>query len=117
MKDIVTPKDVLNRHLDFSRSLSEQDFLKCYREDSFVIMSSGVRRGLKEIRACYHQLNHELLNARYIYKVVVVERDVGFLEWSADSDTHTVTDGVDSYVIRDGYIQAQTITLVPKKKV
>ena len=115
---IATAQEVLNKHLEFSRSNSEEDFLQCYREDSFLIMSGGVRRGLKEIRACYHQLNQELRNARYTYKVVIIEQDVGLLEWSADSDTHTVTDGVDSYVIQNGYIRAQTIhyTLTPRNK-
>lgn len=116
MKDTATPQEVLNRHLQLARSRSEHDFLECYREDSFVVMRSGVRRGIEGIRECYHQLNQELPNARYTYKAIVVEQDVGFLEWSADSDTHTVSDGADSYVIRDGYIRAQTIhyTLLPK---
>ncbi len=118
MKDTATPQEVLNRHLELSRSRSEQDFLECYREDSFLIMRSGVRRGIEGIRACYRQLNQELPNACYSYDLIIVEQDVAFLEWSADSDTHTVIDGIDSYVIRDGYIRAQTIhyTLVPKNK-
>jgi len=116
MKNSATPQEVFHRHLELSRSHSEQDFLECYREDSFLIMPDGVRRGLDGIRACYRRLNQELPNARYIYKVVIAEQDVGFVEWSADSDTHVVTDGVDSYVIRDGYIRAQTIhyTLRPR---
>lgn len=116
MKDNATPQEVLNRHLDLSRSQSEQDFLECYREDSFLVMRSGVRRGIEGIRACYRQLNQELPNARYTYKAVIIEQEVGFLEWSADSETHIVSDGADSYVIRDGYIRAQTIhyTLLPK---
>jgi hypothetical protein len=52
----------------------------------------------------------------YAYKVVIIEQDVGLLEWSADSDTHTVTDGVDSYVIQDGYIRPQTIHYTPMPK-
>lgn len=116
MKNTATPQEVLNRHLDVSRSRSEQDFLECYREDSFLVMRDGVRRGIEGIRACYRQLKQELPNARYKYKAVVVEQEVGFLEWSADSDTHTVLDGADSYLIRDGYIRAQTIhyTLLSK---
>lgn len=118
MKDIRTPQEVLKRHLERSRTHSEEDFLECYREDSFLIMPSGVRRGLEGIRGCYRQLNQELPNARYTYKILVVEEDIGLLEWAADSDTHTVTDGADSYVIQNGYIRAQTIhyTLVPKNK-
>ena len=116
MKDTATPQEVLQRHLELSRSQSEEDFLTCYREDSFLVMQSGVRRGLDGIRACYRQLNRELPNARYTYKALLIEQDVGFLEWSADSDIHIVLDGADSYVIRDGYIRAQTIhyTVQPK---
>ena len=116
MKDNPTPQEVLHTHLELSRTHAERDFLTSYREDSFLIMASGVRRGLDEIRGCYRQLKDDLPNARYTYKAIVVEQDVAFLEWSADSDTHTVSDGADSYVIRDGYIRAQTIhyTLVPK---
>jgi hypothetical protein len=68
-----------------------------------------VHRGIDEIRACHRQLTEDLPNARYEYKTVVVEQSVGFLEWSADSDAGRVDTGVDSYVIGDGYIRAQTV--------
>lgn len=116
MENSATPEQVLDEHLEWSRSGCEDDFMRSYREDSFLIMPNGVRRGLDGIRACYRQLKKDLPNARYTYKVRVVEKDVGFLEWSADSDTNTVADGADSYVICNGYIRAQTIhyTLIPK---
>jgi len=109
---------VLENHLKLSRRGSEEDFLKSYREDSFIIMDGTVRRGLDGIRLCYRQLIRDLPNARFVYKSVIVEQEVGFLKWSADSDTNTVSDGADSYVIRSGYIYAQTIhyTLAPKNK-
>jgi hypothetical protein len=72
MQADTTPQEVLNRYLRLSRSGVESDFLECYREDSFLIMPSGVRRGLDGIRACYRQLNQELPNAHYTYKAVIV---------------------------------------------
>lgn len=117
MKIPILAEQVLDEHLELSRSGDEEDFLKSYREDSFIIMPDGLRRGLEEIRACFRILQQQLPNARYTYKARIVEQDVGLVEWSADSDISTVTDGADSYVIRDGYIRAQTIhyTLIPKK--
>lgn len=116
MENSATAEQVLDEHLELARSGSEDAFMRSYREDSFLIMPSGVRRGLEGIRACYRQLTRDLPNARYNYKIRLVEKDVGFLEWSADSDTNTVADGADSYVICNGYIRAQTIhyTLIPK---
>lgn len=89
--------------------------MECYRENSSLIMSGGVRRGLEGVRACYQQLNRELPNARYTYKAVIVEQDVGLLEWSADFDTHVVTDGVDSYVIGDGYMKRPPSGALPNR--
>lgn len=109
VKGPVSAREVLERHLELSRSHDESDFLECYRDDSFLIMPTGVRRGREAIRACYRQLNEELPHAYYTYKVVIVEGEIGFLEWSAESPTHIVEDGADTYVIRDGYIKAQTI--------
>lgn len=117
MKQPLSSEQVLNEHLELSRSGDEEDFLRSYRESSFLIMGDEVHRGLEGIRACYRRLKQQMPNARYVYKALVVEADIGFLEWSADSDTHIVADGADSYVIRDNYIRAQTIhyTLVPKR--
>jgi hypothetical protein len=117
MKTPIPAEQVLDEHLKLSRSGDEENSLKSYREDSFIIMPSEVRRGLEEIRDCFRTLQQQLPNARFTYKARIVEQDVGLLEWSADSDTNTVTDGADSYVIRDGDIRAQTIyyTLIPKK--
>ncbi|ODT86182.1 MAG: hypothetical protein ABS69_00025 [Nitrosomonadales bacterium SCN 54-20] len=113
----LSPEQVLNQHLELSRSGDEDEFMWSYRDDSFLIMAGGVHRGLERIRACYRQLKDQLPNARYTYQILIVEEDVALLEWSADSDTHTVADGADSYVIRKNYIHAQTIhyTLIPKK--
>ncbi|MET9186615.1 hypothetical protein ABZX63_15320 [Streptomyces tendae] len=38
------------------------------------------------------------------------------LQWSATTGTHEVTDGVDTFVFRDGLISAQTVryTLTPR---
>ncbi|MFE6022369.1 hypothetical protein ACFQ6O_38470 [Streptomyces sp. NPDC056441] len=42
--------------------------------------------------------------------------DLLFLQWSANTDTHEVTDGVDTFVFRNGLISAQTVryTLTPR---
>jgi hypothetical protein len=47
---------------------------------------------------------------------VMAEGEMGFLEWTAEAENGArVTDGADSYLIRDGRIRAMTIhyTVVP----
>lgn len=52
----------------------------------------GVHRGLNKIRACFRKLQSSLPNAYFTYKFHIVENDLGFLEWSAVSDTNVVAD-------------------------
>lgn len=115
MKKPLTNEQVLQKHLEYSRTGSDEAFLRSYREDSVLISRWGVYRGLDEIRRCFHTLQSNLPNARFTYKDYVVADNLGFLEWSAVSDTNVVADGADSYIIQDGYIRAQTIhyTLLP----
>ncbi len=53
--------------------------------------------------------NHEAPGAKFTYHRKLVEGDVGFLEWSRESEHAVIRDGADSYVIREGKIVAQTI--------
>lgn len=82
---IETLEAVLHAHLQRARTGSEDEFLRSYRDDSFLITPQGVQRDLEAIRVCYRRLKADLANASYTYKVCLVEEDVGFLEWSADS--------------------------------
>ena len=115
MSKTLTNEQVLARHLEYARTGSEEAFLRSYREDSVLISHWGVHRGLNKIRACFRKLQSSLPNAYFTYKFHIVENDLGFLEWSAVSDTNVVADGADSYIIQNGYIRAQTIhyTLLP----
>ncbi len=62
-------------------------------------------------------LRSQLPDCTFAYKLRLVEDGIGLLEWSADSAAGAVRDGVGSYVIRDGLIQAQTIhyTVAPAR--
>ena len=116
MSHSATAQEVLERHLELSRAGDDEAFLRSYRKDSFLIMRAGVRRGLEEIRSCFEQLNRELPNAHFSYSVVTTEQEVGFVQWTAESDAHVVEDGVDTYLIQDGYIRAQTIHYTLRRK-
>lgn len=43
------------------------------------------------------------------YRLRLVADDVGLLAWTAEADGARVDGGVDSFVVRDGHVVAQTI--------
>jgi SnoaL-like domain len=100
----------------FERVL-EEDLRRNVSEDIVVLMNRGVFRGHEGVRELARALGEELPEHRgFDYTFIAVEGRVGMLEWAYEDATVSVRDGVDSYLIEDGKIVAQTIhyTLEPK---
>ncbi|GHJ96292.1 hypothetical protein SNE510_58110 [Streptomyces sp. NE5-10] len=86
-----------------------------YTEDAVLLTPEatltgreGVRRGMGALLARLPDADWQL-TPRFA-------GDVLLLRWSATTDAHEVTDGVDTFVFRDGLISAQTVryTLTPR---
>ncbi len=56
-----------------------------------------------------------LPKAQWGLKTIYVD-NLLFVEWTGDSARASVSDGVDTFIFKDGLIQAQTVhyTIVPK---
>lgn len=103
-------REVLDDHLKNGQCGSvEADLAHNYSPDLVVLARDGVYRGYEGMRKLAQRLREELPNAVFEYRTVLVEEDVGFLEWSGRGGNAHVDDGADSFVIRDGKIVAQTI--------
>jgi hypothetical protein len=112
-----TTKEVLDDHLNLSKNGTiEEDLERNYAQDVILLTSYGTFHGHEGLKNLMDILNKELPDGSFEYKNVLVEGEVGFLEWSGSSKETKVEDGADSYVIRDGRIIAQTIhyTVTPK---
>lgn len=109
-------QEVLDDHLVASLNGSvEDDLARNYAPDVVVVSNWGVQHGHDGVREMARLLRSQLPDCTFAYKVRLIEDGIGLLEWSAQSPGGSVRDGVDSYVVRDGLIRAQTIhyTLTP----
>jgi hypothetical protein len=103
-------RDVFEDHLRLSEAYDfEADIERNWSKDVVILTNRGVFRGHDGIRRLARQLQEELPHPTFQHKVVLLEGEVAFLEWTAQGDGREVRDGVDSYVIRDGLFVAQTI--------
>lgn len=110
-RDRRSAREVIERHLWQGRhGTVDDDLAENYDPDVIILTRWGTRRGHDGMRELAAKLRDELPDAQFSYDEVLVERDVGFLEWKGTgSDGSRVCDGADSYVVRDGLIVAQTI--------
>jgi hypothetical protein len=109
-------QEVLDDHLITSLNGSvEDDLARNYAQEVVVVSNWGVNRGHDGVREMARLLRSQLPGCTFAYKARLIEDGIGLLEWTAQSPRGSVSDGVDSYVVRDGLIQAQTIhyTLTP----
>jgi hypothetical protein len=106
----------LDDHLITSLNGSvEDDLARNYAQEVVVVSNWRVNRGHDGVREMARLLRSQLPGCTFAYKARLIEDGIGLLEWTAQSPRGSVSDGVDSYVVRDGLIQAQTIhyTLTP----
>lgn len=109
-------QEVLDDHLAMSLNGSvEDDIARNYAVDVVVVSNWGVEQGHVGVRKMAALLQSQLPECTFAYKLRLVSGEIGMLQWTGHSPSGSVRDGVDSYVIRDGRIVAQTIfyTLTP----
>ena len=102
--------EVFDDHLRLSEMGEfEDDLRRNFSTDIIVLMESKIYRGHEEVRGLAKRLLRELPNGKYQNTMILLDEEIGMLEWKAQSDKTEVLDGVDSYLFRDGKIVAQTI--------
>lgn len=104
-------REVLDDHLRLAAEGEiETDLERNFSNDVVLLTGYGVFRGIEGVRKKARLLDEQMPGGRWTYHNVMVEGELGFLEWTgeAESGAH-IEDGADSYLIRDGRIRAMTI--------
>ncbi|MDH6131056.1 ketosteroid isomerase-like protein [Kitasatospora sp. MAA4] len=110
-----TPQETFQDHGKALRTEDLDRILENFAEDAVFITAAGVKHGREGVREAFAQLFADLPRARWELKTQNFGGDILYLEWAADSDANRAEDGVDTFVFRDGLIQAMTVryTLTP----
>jgi hypothetical protein len=111
-----TPQQVFQRHVTALLDGDLDAIVADYSPDALVLTPTGTYQGVEQIRSLYAEMSQALPQVALEASVTVFADDALLLHWTADSALHSVPDGIDTFVFREGRIQLQTIscTLVPK---
>lgn len=110
-------KEVFEDHLFLSeRGDFENDMIRNYSPDVVILMENKTYHGYGGIRELALRLKNELPDGEFQNNLVHLDKEIGMLEWTAQSEQNEVRDGVDSYLFRDGKIVAQTIHYTVSKR-
>jgi hypothetical protein len=110
-----TPEEIFAHHAEALGAEDLDAIVMDYADDVCVVLPSGVLRGKDAVRDFFASVFQVLPKAQWGVKTTFVD-DILFLEWTADSAKGSVSDGVDTFVFRDGLIRVQTIrcTIIAK---
>jgi hypothetical protein len=116
-------REVLDDHLNLANDWADTPLDQVLDEDlrrnvsEVVLINRGTFRGYDGVRQLARMLSEELPEqGAFEYAYVAAEGRMGLLEWTYDDSTVRVRDGVDSYLIEDGKIVAQTIHYTLEKR-
>ncbi len=112
-------QEVVNHHLEAFGAGDADGILEDYAMDSVFISTDGsVLRGPMQIRQMVDQMLAEFAKpgASFSMGQTVVEGNVGYTTWTAETADNVYEFGSDTFVIRDGKIVGHTLAmkLTPK---
>ncbi len=115
------PGDHLNLASDWMGTpldqVLDEDLRRNVSEDIVVLINRGTFRGYDGVRQPAQMLTGELPEqGAFEYTTVAAKGRMGLPAWTYEASTVRVRDGVDSYLIEDGKIVAQTIHYTPEKR-
>jgi hypothetical protein len=105
-----TIQEVLNSHLHH-RTVGdlEGDLRENYAADVVLLSAEGVHRGHDGVRYLAGILQSYIQDGSFQFHKLLTDGEIGMLVWTGSTDELEIHDGVDSFVVRDGRIAAQTI--------
>ncbi len=110
----MSTKDVLDRHMAAFLAGDLDATLADYADDAVMMSARGVLRGLDEIRANFERIfTTAFVPGQYTFVLDVehIDGEVAYVAWHSSSPNLNVPTGSDTFVIRDGKIVAQSVTL------
>jgi ketosteroid isomerase-like protein len=114
-----TTEAVVNRHLQRFSAGDLPGVVADYAPNAVFIVPSGVLRGVAAIEPLFAALIAEFAKPGAIFDLQqqVVEGDVAYIRWVAETADNTYDLGTDTFVVRDSKILIQTFAFkaTPKR--
>lgn len=114
-----TTREVWEHHCIAFANADIDDVMFDFADDAIYVTTNTVIKGKENIRKQYDS-HFKSLEVGATSKIIseTIDGEIVFFEWTADTPSIYIPDGVDTFVIRDGFIVAQTVrgTVISKVK-
>ena len=111
-------ESILDHHLNAFGARDVDALLEDYTENSIIIIPNSIIKGLENIRELFINLTQNILPDGSEFELVekVVEGNIAYLIWNAESDGYKIPFASDTFLFEDGKIIVQTIAFILDEK-
>ena len=111
-------ESILDHHMDAFGAGDVDAMVEDFTEESTIIFPKSVITGLDNIRKHFRNLTQNIFTKGTEYELVekVVEGDIAYLIWKAESDRYKIPYGTDTFIFEGGKIKVQTVAFILEEK-
>jgi ketosteroid isomerase-like protein len=110
LTSVASTQAVVSHHLERFLARDMQGVVADYARDAVMIVPTGVLRGVQEITPLFEALIAEFSKAGATFDLQqqVIEGDVAYIRWLAETPDNTYELGTDTFLVLHGKIAVQT---------
>lgn len=111
-------EQTLDHHWNALKEGNLEEILKDYTEESRIINSAGIMRGLGSIGDLYTAFTRDIIPPDSKFDLVnkTIDGDIGYIIWNAESDAYKIPFASVTFLFEDGKIKVQTVALILEAK-
>ena len=109
---------VIDHHLEAVGDGDIDEIMLDYTGDSVLITPKRTLSNINEITALFSKFITDVIPPGCDFELSkkIINGDIAYLIWSAESDNFRIPFGTDTFIIEDGKIATQTVAMVLEKK-
>ena len=114
----MSTQEVFEHHREAFGEQDMEGILDLRDEDSLVVTNFGVYQGLDEIEELFTDLFEVFSDEDLEFAILdeVVEGDVAFFSWEAETSDEVYSFGADTFIVIDDVIRYQTVAVDKTEK-
>ena len=113
-----TTEAVIDHHLQAFGDGDIDELMLDYTDSSILITPERTLNNLNEICALFNKFITDVVPPGCDFELSkkIINGDIAYLIWSAESDNFRIPFGTDTFIIKDGKIATQTVAMVLELK-
>ena len=109
---------LISHHLEAFKNGDIDELMLDYTATSVLITPQRILSNFNEITALFSKFLTDVLPPGCDFELSkkIINGNIAYLIWAAESDNYRIPFGTDTYILKDGKIDTQTVAMVLEQK-